>query len=237
MGGGIDTDFYFFLSEHVEDAIDGLADDVLVEIELVRDRTAARGSFDDMVILLDYADALHGAVDDRRESGGEIGGASLLEVFGGGGFAAGEDAAGAGNGHLLEGVEENLFGLRRGALGGAVHADFEVVYRVALAEQAHGLADRLEFRREQYADGFVIQESVGFASERDGLAGADFERLLETGNNLVVAEAGGVMVLESRVRFLERFAKLGCGTSAGAERHSDGEQRKAHESFHGADEG
>src|ERR1019366_5154180 len=126
--------------------------------------------------------------------------------------AAGEDAARVSKGQLLEGVEENLFGLRGGVLGGAVHADFEDVHRIALAEQTHGLADGLEFRREENSAVFVKQESVGPAGEGDGLAGAEFESLLETGGALIVAEAGG------GVYFLECVVALGCGISAAAER-------------------
>lgn len=217
LGGGGGADFYFFLAECVEEAVEGFADDVLVEIELIGDGPAAGGGFDDLVILLEYADALQGGVDDGGERGGEIGGAGLPEVFGGGGVAAGEDMAGVGKGHLLEGVEENLFGLGRGALGGAVHADFEVVHGIAFAEQAHGLADGLKFRGKKDANGFVIQESVGLAGERDGFAGGEFEGLLEAGNDPVVAEGGGVMGIGRCVGLLAIFVELGCGTGAEGE--------------------
>jgi len=88
LGGGIGANFYFFLSKHVEDTVEGLADDELVEIELVGDGIAAGGRLDDVLIFLDDADALQGAVNDGSERACEIGGAGSLEVLGGSGGAA-----------------------------------------------------------------------------------------------------------------------------------------------------
>src|SRR5271167_3943105 len=74
LGGGVAADFYFFLSEHVEDAVQRFVDDVLIEVELASDGAAAGGGLDDMVIFLDQADPLHGAMDDGGEGNGEFGG-------------------------------------------------------------------------------------------------------------------------------------------------------------------
>ena len=209
LGGGIGANFYFFLSKHVEDTVEGLADDELVEIELVGDGIAAGGRLDDVLIFLDDADALQGAVNDGSERACEIGGAGSLEVLGGSGGAAGKDASGVVDIHSLESFEENGFGLRSRALGGAVHVDFEIVDDVTLADQAHSFAHGLKFGGKKDANGFIVQEPVGPASERNGLAGAEFENLFESCNDFLVGERGWVMVIR-------RFSDLGCGTYAAA---------------------
>src|ERR1700686_1922676 len=88
LGGRVGADIYFLLSDLVEEAVEGFADDVLIEIELVSDGVAAGSSFEDVNIVLDYAESLQGTVDDRSESSREIGGTGLLEVFGGRGVTA-----------------------------------------------------------------------------------------------------------------------------------------------------
>src|ERR1700676_705893 len=233
-GGRVGTDLYFFLFDLIEEAVESLANDILVEIELVGNGVPAGGGLDDVIVLLNDADALQGTVDDRSESSREIGGAGLLEVFGSRGIPAGENVPGVAKSHFLDGVEKNLFGLRRGALGGAVHSDFEIVHGVPLANQAHSLPYGLEFGRKQDANGFVIQESVGFARERDGLAAGEFERLLKSGDDLVVvsAVAGGIIVLASRFCRLAIFDELRCGTVAKKDRQRYGVRSKTHGLFH-----
>ena len=233
LGGTVGADIDLLLSNLVEEAVEGFADDILVEIELVGDSVAAGSGLDDVIVLLDYADALQRAVDDRSERGREIGGTGLLEVFGGRGVAASEDAAGVAKRHFLEGIEKNLFGLRRGAFGGAIHADFEIVHRVALANHPHSLAHGLQFGGEQDANGFVIQESIWFARERDGLARGEFQRLLESGDDLVVGRAGSFLVLSGRICWLAIFGELSCGIGTEEDRQRGGERRKTHGILHG----
>src|ERR1700731_4319000 len=218
LSGRVGADIDFFLSNLVEEPIEGLADDILVEIELVGDGVAAGSGLDDVIVLLDYADALQRAVDDRSERSRQIGGTGLLEVFGGRGVAASEDIAGVPKRHFLEGIEKNLFGLRGGALGGAVHADFKIVHRVALANQAHRLAHRLEFGGKQDANGFVKQKPIWLALKRDRLADGEFWRLLESGNDLVLSAAGSFLVLSDRICWLAIFRELSCGTGAEEDR-------------------
>src|ERR1700680_1797235 len=79
LGGRVGADIYFLLSDLVEEAVEGFADDILVEIELVGDGVAAGSGLDDVIVVLDYADSLQGTVDDRSESSREIGGTGLLE--------------------------------------------------------------------------------------------------------------------------------------------------------------
>src|ERR1700728_2331655 len=116
LGGGRCPNLYFFLSQQVEQAIQSFAHDVLVQIELVSDGVATGGGFDDLIILLDNAGALQGAVDDRRKGCGEIGRAGLLEIFGGSGVAPRQEAAGraVGNVYPLERVQINMFVVMRG---------------------------------------------------------------------------------------------------------------------------
>jgi hypothetical protein len=235
LGGGRGADFYFFLSDQVEETVQSLADDIFVEIELVRDGPATGSGFDDVLILFDYAPALQRTVDDRGERAGYVGGAGLLKVFRGGGIAVAEDLAGACNDHLLESLEENLLRLRCRVLGGPVDIDFKVVYGFALAQQAHGFSEGLQLGGQQYANGFVIQESIGLAGERDRLVGAEFEGLLETGNYLLVGEAGGVPVIGGFVGLPAVFVDLGCRIRTAADRQNDSEQRKAHK-IHGESE-
>jgi hypothetical protein len=120
-------------------------------------------------------------------------------------------------------------------LGGAVDIDFKIVHCFALAQQAHGFSYGLQLRGQQYANGFVIQEPIGLASERDGPVDAHFEGLLESGNDLVVGEARGVAVIGGFVRFLAVFVNLGCRVRTAADCQNDSEQRKAHE-IHGESE-
>ena len=150
-------------------------------------------------------------MDDGREGGGEIGGTGALEVFGGGGIVAGEDVAGVVESHLLERGEKNLLGLGSGLLGGAVHADFEFVHFLPMPSMRMPLPTVWSLRRKQDPDGFVFQESVGLAGERDSFAGADLESLLQPGDDFVVAEAGGVAVLERVVGFFEDVVELSRG--------------------------
>src|ERR1700686_5423503 len=94
LGGRVGADIYFLLSDLVEEAVEGFADDILVEIELVGDGVATGRGLDDVIVVLDYADSMQGTVGDRAESSREIGGTSLLEVFGSGRVTASKDLAG-----------------------------------------------------------------------------------------------------------------------------------------------
>jgi hypothetical protein len=233
LGRWVGANSDLFLPDFVEEAIESFADDVLVEVEFVGDGVSAGSTLDDAVIPLEDADALQGTVDDGSERGRQIGGAGFLEVFGGSGIAAAEDVAGIAKCHFLERFEKYLFGLRRRAFGGAVHADFEFVHRVALPDQAHSLADRLEFRGQQDANGFVIQEPVRLASDGDGLAGGEFQSLLQSGNDVVVGGDGGVAVVRRSTGRRVIFGDLGCTAGAQTERQRDRKQRGMLKIFHG----
>lgn len=225
LGGGSGPDLYFFLTDHIEDAVQSFAGDVLVEIEFIRDGVAAGCGFDYVVILFAYAHALQDGVNDGSEVSGEIRGAGLLEVFGGSVSAPVEHLVRIAEHQVLEGIVKNLFGLRSSAFSGTVHADFEIVDSIALAEQSHGFAEGLKFGGKQNADGFVIEESIRASGERNGFVGAQFESLLESGDDLRVTEGivGGWGI----------FA--GLGGCAGAERQNNDEQRSAREHFHEED--
>ena len=80
LGGRVFPDLRFFLAKHVEQAVQSLAHNVLIEIELPSERAATRSAFENLVVLLHDADLEHGAMDDRREGGRQIAGAGPLEV-------------------------------------------------------------------------------------------------------------------------------------------------------------
>jgi len=217
LGGGILADFAFFDSENQEESVESFVDDVFVEVKLAGQDTAAGGFFDDAVVLADDSDTLQGTMDDGGEGGGEVGRTGAAEVVGGGGFVAGEDAAGVVEGHLFEGGEKDWLGLGGGLLGGAVHADFQVVDLFALAQQAHALAEGLDVGWQENTDVFVLEESVVLASKTYGLGGADLEGLFESGDDFFVAEG---------------MVELG-GGQGGAESQSEREQGRAQGISHG----
>lgn len=224
---GILADFLFFFSEHVEEAVEGFADDIFVEIELAGDGTAAWSLFDDAIILLHDSHLFHGSVNDGAEGGGKVGGTGALEVFGGSGVVAGEDVAGVSEGHLFQGSDENLLGFRRGLFGGAIHTDFEGINFISHAEHAQAFADGFKARREDDLDGFVLEKSVGMARGGDGLGGADAESFFEARDDFVVAEAGGVAMLEGGIGFLEDVVELSLGIER-AESQTECEAESTH---------
>lgn len=207
LGGRIFPDFRLFLCQLVEEAVERFADYVFVEIEFAGEHASARGLLDELVVELNHSDTLHGLMDDGSECGGEVGGAGALEIIGGGGVVAGEDVAGIVESHFSEGRDKDLFGLRRGLLGGAVHADFEIIDGLAHAESAHFFANAFESGREKDFDGFVLEETIGLADGGDSAAGADLKRLLEAGDDFVVAESGDIALLESDGGDAEREEK------------------------------
>jgi hypothetical protein len=215
LRGGVFANLGLFDCEHVEDAVEGFLDDVLVEVEFVGDGSAAGGVFDYVFVLLDDAYVLKGTVHDRGECGGEIGGAGAAEIIRGGGVVAGEDLARVVKSHLSQGSYEDRFRLGRGLLGGAIHADFEIVDLISHAEHPHAFADGLKLGRKQDADGFVPEESVVPAGQSYGFGCAHFERFFQSSNDFFVAKA-----------------KLGlsdCGTANG---QRDDEQGRAQEIPH-----
>src|SRR5438874_737745 len=78
------------------------SDHVFVEIELAGEKVAAWTAVKYLIVLLNYADAFHGAVDNRRESHSEIRGTGALEIVGRGGIAAGKHLARVVETHLPE---------------------------------------------------------------------------------------------------------------------------------------
>ena len=104
----------------------------------------------------DYADPLHRCVNDRGESGGQVGRAGALEVVRGGGIVSGEDVAGVVEGHLLQGSQEDLFGLGSGLFGGSIHSDFKFVHFAAQPDETQASADRLQPRRKGDFDGVIL---------------------------------------------------------------------------------
>ena len=77
----------------------------------------------------------HGMLDDGSEGGGEIGSGSALKVFGSRRVATGENVASIVKRHLLQGSEEDLFCLRCGLLGGAVHDAINVICKIPLSSK------------------------------------------------------------------------------------------------------
>lgn len=177
LRGGVFANLRLFDRQHVENAVESLLDYVFVEVEFVGDGSAARCVFDYVFVLLDDAYVLKGTVHDRGECGGEIGRAGAAEIIRGGGVVAGEDLARIVEGHLSERSYEDRLRLGRGLLGGAIHADFEIVDLISHAEHPHPFADGLKLGRKQDSDRFVPEESVVPAGESYGLGCADFERL------------------------------------------------------------
>src|SRR5438477_3601 len=65
----------------------------------------ARGEYGyyQLVVLLNNSNAPHGAMNDRRERRGKVGGAASFKILGRGGVTSGEDASGIVERHLFEG--------------------------------------------------------------------------------------------------------------------------------------
>ena len=222
----VPANLLLFLAERQEKAVERLAHNILIEIELPGKQRSAGRTADDLVVLLNDADAHHGAVNDRRKSGGQVSRTRALEVLGGSGVAARQDLAGIIDCHFLQGREKDLFGQGRGMLGGAIHANFQLVDFRAHAQHAHAASNRFELRRQQDLDGLILQKAIGPTCQSHALSRADLQRLLEAGNDLVVAETGRVAVRKGVARFLEDVVELGRGVIAAAECKNDAEQNR-----------
>src|SRR5262249_43653889 len=81
--GRVRPDLSLLVADHEEEAVEGLADHVAIEVDALgfqeRDRL---GLAEELVVLLDGADLVHRPIDDRPEGQGERRGGLVLEVVG-----------------------------------------------------------------------------------------------------------------------------------------------------------
>src|SRR5438067_3370751 len=92
LSGRVLANFGLLLSQHMEEPIQGFADYIFVQIELTGKSAAPRGGFYQLVVLLNNSNAPHGAMNDRRERRGKVGGAASFKILGRGGVTSGQAA-------------------------------------------------------------------------------------------------------------------------------------------------
>ncbi len=190
----------------MEEAGQSLVDHVAVQVEGLRARERDRLEAGDQVLVpARDPDLAHGFGDRRPEGGGELGGGLRPEELGGRGVPAVQDLPRVVEAHLPDRVEEDLFGLRGRALGGAVHAQHELVDLGAVAYGAQAGLEGLDALGHQDLDRLVAEVAVGLAGEAHRLAGGHLEGLLQPVRDPGVRETAA----ESRSRQpLEQLVEL-----------------------------
>ena len=221
----------------MEQAVERLADDVLVQIEALgvekRDRL---GPSEELLVFLRHADLAHRLLDDWPERRRQLRRRLALEVVGGGGRGAVQDVLGVVDRHLADGVEEDLPGAGRGPLGGAVHAEHQLVDLGTEADDAQPLLQRLQPIGQQDLDRLVLEVTVGAAGQLDRVLRTHLQRLLEGLADLHVAERAGGRARRGRatgklLELLEQLVELGGGRACDQQQQGEregGGPRAAH---------
>src|SRR5882762_8020619 len=155
-GGGIAPDLALLLADHVVEAVEGLADDVAIELVLLRleERDGLRLT-EQLVVLPHCPDLVHRLIHDGPEGDAERRGRLALEVVGRGRRGAVQDPLRIVDGHLADRVPEELLGRGRRALGRPVHAEHQLVRLGPVARGAQAALDRAEAIRHQDLDRLV----------------------------------------------------------------------------------
>src|SRR5437667_992742 len=240
---GVGADLLFLVTDHVEEAVEGSADDVAIEVEgLQAQEGNALGAAEEVLVLPGDADLPHRAVHDGRERGGQLARRLVLEVVGGRRLGAVQDPAAVVDGHLADRVPEDLLGRRRRALGGAVHLQDQVVHLAVVADGAQPALERLELLRHEDLDRLVLEVAVGASRQLDRVLDADLERLLERLADLHVAERAALGERQlgaagQRGQLLEQLVELGGGAHRDERNGEHGQERsarRAHRSSWGA---
>src|SRR5439155_735387 len=165
-GGGIAPDLALLLADHVVEAVEGLADDVTIELVVfgLEEREGLRLT-EQLVVLPHRPDLVHRLLHDRPEGDAQRRGRLALEVVGRGGRRTVQDPLGVVDRHLADRVPEELLGRRRRALGGAVHAEHELVRLGPVAGGAQAALDRAEALRHQDLDRLVREVAVSLPGQ------------------------------------------------------------------------
>ena len=109
----------------------------------------------------------------------------------GDGTRVSKDSARVVDGERADRLGEDLARLGGGALGGAVHAEHELVHLRAVAQRPQPPLQRTEPVRHRDADGLVREVAVEPAGELHGIPGGHLQRLAERGGDPRVGEPGG----------------------------------------------
>src|SRR5438445_4853465 len=230
---GVGADLLFLVTDHVEEAVEGSADDVAIEVEgLQAQEGNALGAAEEVLVLPGDADLPHRAVHDGRERGGQLARRLVLEVVGGRRLGAVQDPAAVVDGHLADRVPEDLLGRRRRALGGAVHLQDQVVHLAIVADGAQPALERLELLRHEDLDRLVLEVAVGVSRQLDRVLGADLERLLERLADLHLAERAALGDRQPGAagklgQLLEQLVELGGGAPRDERNGEYGQERSA----------
>src|SRR2546428_6005365 len=230
---GVGADLLFLVTDHVEEAVEGSADDVAIEVEgLQAQEGNALGAAEEVLVLPGDADLPHRAVHDGRERGGQLALRLVLEVVGGRRLGAVQDPAAVVDGHLADRVPEDLLGRRRRALGGAVHLQDQVVHLAVVADGAQPALERLELLRHEDLDRLVLEVAVGASRQLDRVLDADLERLLERLADLHVAPRAALGERQlgaagQRGQLLEQLVELGGGAHRDERNGEHGQERSA----------
>lgn len=192
-GDRIFPDALLFEGDLEEEAVEGLAGDVAVEVGGVgaEEGGGESGFAEHLFVGAGDPGLFGGAGDDGVEAFEEIGFAGAPEELGGGVVRAGEDGGGVGEGELADGLGEDGGGLGDGLLRGAVQGGDEIIGEPILTEQAEGAFDPSELVGHGDLDGEILEETVRFAEGCDGVLDALAQRLLEAGDDLFLGEGLG----------------------------------------------
>src|SRR5882762_1849199 len=136
------------------------------------------------------------------------------------------------DGHLADGVPEDLLRRRRRALGRAIHLQDQVVQLPVVADGAQAALERLELFRHEDLDRLVLEIAVGTSRQLDGVLGADLQRLLERLADLHLAEPAALRDRQlgptgTLRQLLEELVELGGGARRGERDGERGQERPA----------
>ena len=181
-GNGVFPDLLFFGGHHLEETIERFLGDVTVEVGIVLAEELGHGAgfLDELFVRGGHAGLFRGGFDNGEEFFGELGGAGLAEVLGGGVGRAFEDGLSVGDGHLFDGVGEDGGRGRDGLFGGVVEGGVEFVSVLFLAHGAQAFFNGAEFLGDGNLDVEVFEEAAVFAELRDSLGDAFGEGFFET---------------------------------------------------------
>src|SRR3954447_7809977 len=140
----IPADGLFLLGHHEEEPVERLLRDVLFQVGVFfLHQTKRRDLLGVIVVLLHEADLLGRALDDRQETLAQLRFGSATEILGARRVSALQDALCVLQRHLTDRVDEKLLCLGHRCLGGAIHAENQLVRVAPQAETAHELLGAL----------------------------------------------------------------------------------------------
>src|SRR6185295_4514808 len=202
VAAGLDrvlADFLFFFGHHVKKAIERLLRHVFVQVGLfLLYQAKLHALLRVLVVLLGKFHLRGGFFHHRQEPLAQLVGGAALEIFRARGLAAGEDALGVLHAHFLHRIDEQLLRLGYGRLGGPVHGQHEFVGVLAHADAVHELLVLFQRIGQRDLHRAVAEKAVSPAQQVDRDHGAFFQRPLEAGDRVLVAEGVDIRLRGNR---------------------------------------